>query len=135
MQQLRRVLITPVKSEYVDFLIKLAAPVGKFGNISVRNPDTGVEWIFYDWINYPTNPWRGVVPVLLVGDRCNIIYVLLNMGDGAGNLNITITDIDTGEVLHTRTEYVQLPPSYAFVVADIGVMPNRDWRLRISVTP
>lgn len=49
---------------------------------------------------------------------------------------IVVTDLDTGaEVKKFITDEVEPGMSFSLILAALGTMPNRNWRLRFALTP
>lgn len=65
-------------------------------------------------------------------------YTVKNNGTGPGAASIVVKDLDTGATVATYTT-PELSPGYSFATsgthANVGKMPNKNWRLSFTVTP
>jgi len=77
------------------------------------------------------------------GTTVYVHYKVRNDGDVKDKATITVTDIDTGESLKDplgnplKYTTADIDPGYKYEVfkATVGTMPNKNWKLRFTMTP
>ena len=77
--------------------------------------------------------WRVDVPTrLFPGDKVEIFAHLWNKGLWRDDIWCNLTDLDTGEILVSKTYNAGSMEGFMFDMSDNILMPNSDFRLRLS---
>lgn len=84
------------------------------------------------WQAYP----EGAVALIPAGHSVGLRVVMLNNGDAPAVFYFEIYDEDTGGLLASDDSVYEIVPGGTWTVAasvfNIGVMPGKDWYLRID---
>lgn len=127
----------------VTIMLKRSGAPGEIGKevktITIPRTAALASFAFDAW-NPPFENWE-IKPVkseYAEGESVYVMYCVKNIGETAGVSSIKVKDLTTAAIVATYS-VPSLSPNYRFKTsgshAYVGKMPNRDWRLELTVTP
>lgn len=116
----------PVHSQQM-VTISLAGPLGEIIDVDITDLTDGVTWQAYP---------EGEVAVIPVGHSVGLRVSMINNGDASAIFYFEIYDEDTGQLLASDDSIYEINPGGTWTVTadvfNIGLMPAKDWHLRID---